>query len=831
MPLRHDPAGLPADVLADFPHLAGYEAFRLRDRRPSRRVPEILHGPGRRRRRTTATATLLDATGVQVPGVLDDVYAAAAGRDARRHLAAAGGRRVAVWAPTAQDVDLRVWPTPGAARTVAMDRHADGTWTASGPPSLGGSALPLRRAGLVARRRRRSSRNQVTDPYSVALTTNSARSLDGRPRRPGARAAGLVRADGRRRSRSRRTAPSTSCTSATSRSATRPCRRPSAAPTSRSPTPTSAGMTPPAPARRRRAQHRAPAAGVRHRHDRGAPVGPADPGVRPRVATPPDSRGAAGLRRRRPRRGTASTGATTRCHYTAPEGSYATDPDGAAPHGGVPPDGAGPQRRRPPGRHGRGLQPHRRVAARTPKSVLDRVVPGYYHRLNADAAAVENSHVLRQHRDRARDDGEADDRLGAHLGARLQGQRLPVRPDGPPLACRTCSTCGPPSTSSPSRRDGVDGRSIYLYGEGWNFGEVADDARFVQATQAQPGRHRHRHVLRPAARRRPRRWARSTRTRASRASAPACSPTPTASAANGTPERAARAACCTTQDLVKLGLAGNLADFAFRDSDRRDRRRAATSTTTAQPAGYAADPSEVVTYVDAHDNETLFDALTLKLPPDTSMADRVRMNTAVAVDGRALAGRGRSGTPAPTCCARSRWTATPTTPATGSTGSTGPARTTPSAPGCRWRRTTAPSGTTMRPLLADPALKPDADAMDAGHGRGRRPAADPDVVAALPARQPRPRSRPRCRSSPRDPGVDRDADRRHRRAPTPTPTCDGVLVVFNATPGGHHGRRARERAGLCTTCRRPARTTSCAARRSRPTRSPCPGRTTAVFVR
>ena len=32
--------------------------------------------------------------------------------------------------------------------------------------------------------------------------------------------------------------------------------------------------------------------------------------------------------------------------------------------------------------------------------------------------------------------------------------------------------------------DGVDGKAIYLYGEGWNFGEVADDARFVQATQA-----------------------------------------------------------------------------------------------------------------------------------------------------------------------------------------------------------------------------------------------------------------------------------------------------------------------------------------------------------
>ena len=37
------------------------------------------------------------------------------------------------------------------------------------------------------------------------------------------------------------------------------------------------------------------------------------------------------------------------------------------------------------------------------------------------------------------------------------------------------------------KRDGVDGRSVYLYGEGWNFGEVADNALFEQATQGQLG--------------------------------------------------------------------------------------------------------------------------------------------------------------------------------------------------------------------------------------------------------------------------------------------------------------------------------------------------------
>ena len=35
----------------------------------------------------------------------------------------------------------------------------------------------------------------------------------------------------------------------------------------------------------------------------------------------------------------------------------------------------------------------------------------------------------------------------------------------------------------------------------------------------------------------------------------------------------------------------------------------------------------MINYVDAHDNETLFDALTLKLHPATPMAARVRLNT------------------------------------------------------------------------------------------------------------------------------------------------------------------------------------------------------------
>ena len=74
-------------------------------------------------------------------------------------------------------------------------------------------------------------------------------------------------------------------------------------------------------------------------------------------------------------------------------------------------------------------------------------------------------------------------------------------------------------------------------------------------------------------------------------------------------------ACCTRQDLVKLGLAGNLAGLPLPRLDRRGRWWARDVDYNGQPAGYAADPTETVTYVDAHDNETLFDSLAFKLPP------------------------------------------------------------------------------------------------------------------------------------------------------------------------------------------------------------------------
>ena len=77
---------------------------------------------------------------------------------------------------------------------------------------------------------------------------------------------------------------------------------------------------------------------------------------------------------------------------------------------------------------------------------------------------------------------------------------------------------------------------------------------------------------------------------------------------------------------MKLGLAGNLRDFEFTGSDGA-LKRGDELDYNGSPAGYADQPDEVINYVDAHDNETLYDLSVFKLPTDTSMADRVRMNT------------------------------------------------------------------------------------------------------------------------------------------------------------------------------------------------------------
>src|SRR5690606_16280243 len=88
-----------------------------------------------------------------------------------------------LWAPTAQDVDLLLWPA-GAADDAALDsatrvelkRLGDGTWEAKGDRSWAGRNY-LYEVDVFVPSTGGVETNVVTDPYSVALTLNSTRSV------------------------------------------------------------------------------------------------------------------------------------------------------------------------------------------------------------------------------------------------------------------------------------------------------------------------------------------------------------------------------------------------------------------------------------------------------------------------------------------------------------------------------------------------------------------------------------------------------------------------------------------------------------------------------
>jgi pullulanase-type alpha-1,6-glucosidase len=264
---------------------------------------------------------------------------------------------------------------------------------------------------------------------------------------------------------------------------------------------------------------------------------------------------------------------------------------------------------------------HTPASGQAQTSVLDKVVPGYYQRLNATGAVetstccqnVATEHAMAQKAmvdsvvlwaKYYKVDGFRFDLMGHHSKANM----LAVRSALDQLTLK---------------RDGVDGRSVYVYGEGWNFGEVANNARFEQATQGQLGgtgigtfSDRLRDAVRGGGP-----FDDNPRTQGF-GSGEATDPNGDSGA---NPDAAKRLKHDT--DLTQLGLAGNLRDFSFRLNENGAVTPGDKVDYNGSPAGYADQPDEVVTYVDAHDNETLWDSLTYKLPVTTSMADRVRMNT------------------------------------------------------------------------------------------------------------------------------------------------------------------------------------------------------------
>ena len=614
-PLGYAAGGLDAGLRAKYPHLSGFDALTV-PAEVRARARELLTGElvvaG-----YDGAGALVGTTGVQIPGVLDQLYAAADGRP--RSELARYRSAVSVWAPTAKDVNLRLDPLgPAAERRVGMARAADGTWTARGNGTWRDAAYAFE-VVVYAPTVDAVVTNVVTDPYSLALTTNSRRSVlvDLHER-------ALTPKGWRQLDKPVLAQPEDSTIyelhlrdfSITDETVPVAHRGTYLAFTHSG----SDGMAHlrDLAAHGMNTLHLLPTNDIatieENRADQQEPAcdlesfGPASTEQQDRVMAVADQDG--------------FNWGYDPLHFTTPEGSYAVNPEGPARTREF--------REMVQGINGAGLRVvmdvvynHTPASGQDPKSILDRVVPGYYQRLNPTSGAVETStccqntaaeHLMMEKlmieslvtwATEYKVDGFRFDLMGHHPRSTI----LAVRQALDALTLK---------------KDGVDGRAIYLYGEGWNFGEVADNARFVQASQlnmAGTGIGTFSDRLRDAVRgggpfdEDPR----------VQGFGSGLYTDPNGAAVNGS-----AAEQLTTlkhaEDLVKLGLAGNLRDYAFTDSTGAVVKGSQVDY-NGQPAGYAADPSETITYVDAHDNETLFDALQYKLPTSTTMADRVRMNT------------------------------------------------------------------------------------------------------------------------------------------------------------------------------------------------------------
>ncbi|MFE9686998.1 pullulanase-type alpha-1,6-glucosidase [Streptomyces sp. NPDC006285] len=615
---------------AAFPHLAQYTAWSV-DPRDRDRVREALRGQLVASQRS-ATGAVLAATGVQLAGVLDDVYGRAATKADLGPTFGAGGRpTLAVWAPTAQQVSLEI----GGA-TAPMERDpATGVWSVTGPASW--KNKPYRYAVKVwAPSVREVVTNKVTDPYSVALTADSERSLvvDLRDRSlaPGGWS-GL--------------------------------RKPAAVPLKDAQIQelhirdfsVDDATVPAQDKGTYRAFTDKDSAGSRHLRKLAA-AGASYVHLLPAfdIATIPERKSEQTV----PDCDLASYAADSdqqqECvakaaakdaynwgydpyHYTVPEGSYAGDPDGTRRTIEF--------RQMVKSLNEDGLRVvmdvvynHTPASGQAATSVLDKVVPGYYQRLLADGTvatstccantAPENAMMGKLVVDSivtwAREykvDGFRFDLMGHHPKANI-------------LAVRKALDALTPA------KDGVDGKKIVLYGEGWNFGEVADDARFVQATQknmAGTGVATFSDRARDAVRG----GGPFDEDPGVQGFASGLYTDPNPAAGNGTPAEQ-KARLLHYQDLIKVGLSGNLAGYTFTDTTGKEVKGSEVDYNGA-PAGYADAPGDALAYVDAHDNESLFDALAFKLPKDTSATDRARMQvlalaTATLSQGPALSQAG-----------------------------------------------------------------------------------------------------------------------------------------------------------------------------------------------
>jgi pullulanase len=576
VPLTLRPGGLFQAQIRKFPHLQGYRAYSVR---------ELGDGPlGELLRGDLKVAAADTETGVQIAGVLDDLYAEAADAELGPVIEEDGVPRLSVWAPTARTVALALDDEPET-RPMLRD-PVSGVWSITGEPGWLGRRYRYR-VEVWHPAVHEVVTTDVTDPYSVALTADSTHSLlvdldDPRLAPPGWET--LVKPPPVAPARMQIAEVSVRDFSIGDTSLPEAERG------------TYAGFTRPGSTSMRHLRSLADA-GLTHLHlmpvfdFAGVPDRREDQALPAAdlASFPPDSAEQQSAIAKVADRDGYNWGYNP-WHYTTPEGSYALDPDGPARIREL--------RETVAALNAAGLRVVLDVVYNhtADESVLDRIVPGYYHRRNADGTVADSTccaNTATEHMMMAKlvidsvvtwakaykVDGFRFDLMGHHP----RGNILEVR-----IALDHLS----------------GGGDIVLYGEGWDFGEVRGGARFAQATQlnlAGTGIATFNDRLRDAVR-----------------GGGALDEDPTARGfvtGNVTGH---------VHDEIKVGLAGGLASYRF-VTHTGEKRTGAEIDYRGVPGGYTAAPGESINYVDAHDNEILYDALAFKLPRETGPDDRARL--------------------------------------------------------------------------------------------------------------------------------------------------------------------------------------------------------------
>ncbi len=611
--LSVDRGGLSVDALAKFPQLADYTALKL-DAADVAAVPNLL-------KEQIALAAFYngdvfqDATGVQIPGVLDDIYHYDGDLGVTVN---EGVPTIRVWTPTAQSVRLHLFADASpTSEPFVHDMHYDaatGVWSMSGVPDWYGKYY-LFEVTVYAPSTQKIVTNLVTDPYSVSLSMNSQRSQIIDLSDP------ALMPDGwQELAKPPLGAPEDSVIyelhvrdfSAYDESVSPENRGKFTAFTIAD----SYGM-----------QHlRALAqAGLTHIHllpvfdiatinedesqrqeqDRAA-----------LAALPPDSEEQQALVAQTKDVDAYNWGYDP-LHYTTPEGSYSTNADGT--------QRILEFREMVQALNQTGLRVvmdvvynHTSAGGQDERSVLDRLVPGYYHRLDSKGriesstccanTATEHFMMEKLMLDSLKTwataykvDGFRFDLMGHHMLGNMNDVRAML--DG----------LTPDS-------NGVDGAAIYVYGEGWEFGEVAGNARGVNATQLNIGgsgigvfNDRVRDSLRGG---------NPFGDLQKQGFVDGLFYDPNALETRSADEQ--RAELLLLSDRIRVNLAGNLRDYAFLGANG-EMVTGGQIDYNGRPAGYTLDPQENISYASAHDNESLFDVIQAKAPASATIEDRARM--------------------------------------------------------------------------------------------------------------------------------------------------------------------------------------------------------------